>query len=106
MVWSGVTKLIRNISLNNQKAVELPGLGIFGPFVTKFQRLRDPLDKGDAGNQKPRPEDLGIKPIRFLVNDEFLTCTGWNVAVDTHSQNSAGRYGKDDRSQIDDAFQN
>jgi len=66
--------------------------------------LRDPLDKGDTQGQKPRPEDLGIKPIRFLVNDEFLTATNWNVAVDTHSQNSAGRYGREDRSQVEDAF--
>jgi hypothetical protein len=36
MVWSGLTKLIRNIALNNGKPVELNGLGIFGPFVTKF----------------------------------------------------------------------
>jgi len=75
---------------------------VFGPFVTKFQRLRDPMDKGDT--KKPRPEDLGIKPIRFLVNDEFLTAANWSVAVDTHSANAAGRFGRDDKSQLEDAF--
>jgi len=82
MVWSGVTKLIRNISLNSGKPIEVPGLGVFGPQVTKFSRLRDPLNKGDT---KPRAEDLGIKPIRFLVSDEFLNAANWTIAVDTHS---------------------
>lgn len=39
-----------------------------------------------------------MKPIRFLVNDEFLTAANWSVAVDTHSKNNAGRFGKEDRS--------
>ena len=69
MVWSGVTKFIKGVSMDNQRPIELAGLGIFGPEMTRFQKLRDPLDKG-IEKKKNNLMDL-VKPMRFLISEEF-----------------------------------
>jgi len=35
-----------------RKAVEIPGLGIFGALMEKEGQLRDPLDKGIANKNR------------------------------------------------------
>jgi len=32
LVWSGLTKCLRNMVQYKQKAVEIPGVGVFGPI--------------------------------------------------------------------------
>jgi len=51
MVWSGLTKCIRNMVQQQRKALEVSGLGIFGP-ISEVNQGRDPLDKGFANTQR------------------------------------------------------
>ena len=52
----------------------------------------------DKGEIKVKPEKESMKPVRFLVNDDFLTATQWTIAVDYHSDKAAGRFGKEEKS--------
>ena len=45
MVWSGVTKCIKNIVQHQKRAVEIQNFAIFGPIFEANQG-RDPLNKG------------------------------------------------------------
>ena len=45
MVWSGVTKCIKNMVQHQKRAVEIQNFAIFGPIFEANQG-RDPLDKG------------------------------------------------------------
>jgi len=68
MVWSGMTRLIRAMVVQNGKPFEIQGLGTFGPLVDKFRKYRDPLDKGEEKvNEGP-----SLRPIRFLAHDDFV----------------------------------
>ena len=95
MVWSGVTKLIRGLSLENQRPVELAGLGIFGPEMTKFSKLRDPLNKG-IEKKAINPFDL-VKPTRFMACEDFFINSGYCIEPDTTSVNRVGLYSKQNR---------
>ena len=47
MVWSGVTKCLRNIVQGQRKAIEIQNFAIFGP-IAEANSGRDPNDKGFA----------------------------------------------------------
>lgn len=49
MVWSGVTKCLRNMVQQQKKAIEISNFAIFGP-IAETNQGRDPLDKGFANN--------------------------------------------------------
>ena len=49
MVWSGLTKCMRNIVQHQKKAIEIANFAIFGPIAESNQG-RDPLDKGYASS--------------------------------------------------------
>ena len=74
MVWSGVTKFVRGIAMENQRPVEVPGLGIFGPITNRFDKLYNPMDKSLSKRKSTNHADL-IRPMRFLVNEDFLHST-------------------------------
>lgn len=97
MVWSGATKFIKGVSMDNQRPIELPGLGIFGPEMTKFQKLRDPLNKG-IELKRNNLVDM-VKPMRFMLNDDFHSATG--LEIDAISNKRVGRYSRDDRRMVD-----
>ena len=102
MVWSGVTKLVKGLSMENQRPIEVGGLGIFGPEMSKFQKLRDPLNKG-IEQKKSNPFDL-LKPTRFLACEDFFIQSGYSIEPDTNSANRVGLYSKSNRGQVNEWF--
>jgi len=46
MVWSGVTKCLRNLVQTQKKALEIKDFAIFGPIFDKSQGVRNPNEKG------------------------------------------------------------
>lgn len=56
MVWSGVTKYIRNVCMNRCTPIEFPGLGIFMPILPK---------------QQETPENLNTKNLKKFENNEL-----------------------------------
>lgn len=66
LIWSGIAKCLRNLVQIKQRAVEIAGLGVFGPVFAK--RLRDPLDKGPEN----KSNILLPQPIFFVLNDDLL----------------------------------
>ena len=71
MVWSGVTKCMRNMVQQQKKAIEIQGFAIFGPIFEENQG-RDPLDKGFANQQRMAAMKLGLCPVFVVINDDFL----------------------------------
>lgn len=76
MVWSGVTKCIRNMVQQQKKAIEIQNFAIFGPIYEANQG-RDPLDKGFANTQRLAAMKLGICPVFVVINDDFLNQMNW-----------------------------
>jgi len=95
MVWSGITKLIRSVALDNGRCIEVPGLGIFGPKVDKFRTgVRDPLEKGPLTMSKDLTK---IGEMVFLANDDFLGLSNYCAMPDG---NNCSRFSKADKNKI------
>lgn len=103
MVWSGLTKCLRNMVQQQKKALEIRDFGIFGPIFEGNQG-RDPLDKGFANTQKRIK--LGICPVFVVINDDYLNQMNWEVALDQTSDKAVGRFNKLDRTEVNDLFKN
>ena len=69
MVWSGVTKCLRNLVQTQKKALEIKDFVIFGPIFDKAVGVRNPNEKGIKNGVTDR---LGIHPVFVVVNDDFL----------------------------------
>ena len=80
MVWSGVTKCLRNIVQAQKKSIEIKDFVIFGPIFDKAAGVRDPNDKGVKN--KNAADRLGLHPVFVVVNDDFLEKMDWQVAID------------------------
>lgn len=106
MVWSGVTKCLRNMIQQQRKAIEIPNFAIFGP-ISETNQGRNPLDKGFANTQR-RAEaiKLGICPVFVVVNDDYLNQMNWEVALDQTSEKAVGRFNKLDKTEVIDLFRN
>lgn len=104
MVWSGLTKCLRNIVQSQRKAIEIKDFAIFGPIFDKGQGTRDPNEKGI----KPRSQAdrLGMHPVFVVVNDDFLAGMDWQVAIDQSSEKAVGRFNKFERAEVNDLFMN
>lgn len=105
MVWSGVTKCMRNMVQQQKKALEINNFAIFGP-ISETNQGRDPLDKGFANNQRTAAKKLGMAPVFVVINDDFLNQMNWEVALDQSSEKAVGRFNKHDRSEVNDLFRN
>lgn len=105
MVWSGLTKCMRNLVQHQKKAIEIPNFAIFGPIADSNQG-RDPLDKGYAGQQARQAKALGISPVFVVINDDFLNQMNWEVALDQSSEKAVGRFNKLDKAEVNDLFKN
>lgn len=105
MVWSGLTKCLRNMVQGQRKAIEISNFGIFGPIFDNNQG-RDPLDKGFANTQRTRAVKLGLHPVFLVINDDYLNSMNWEVALDQNSEKAVGRFNKQDRSEVNDLFMN
>ena len=105
MVWSGVTKCIRNMVQQQKKAIEITNFAIFGPIFEANQG-RDPLDKGFANTQRAAAMKLGICPVFVVLNDDFLNQMQWEVALDQTSEKAVGRFNRHDKSEVNDLFKN
>ena len=104
MVWSGVTKCLRNIVQSQKKAIEIKDFAIFGPIFDKGQGNRDPNDKGPK--QRNQADRLGLHPVFVVVNDDFLASMDWQVAIDQSSEKAVGRFNKFERAEVNDLFMN
>jgi hypothetical protein len=67
MIWSGMSKMLLNCVDNHGRAVEIPGLAIFGPIMDTFQVRKDPLDKG-PGRKQGLPREFGGCPVIAVIN--------------------------------------
>jgi len=105
MVWSGLTKCMRNMVQQQKKAVEINNFAIFGP-ISETNQGRDPLDKGYANTQRLAAMKLGICPVFVVINDEFLNQMNWEVSLDQTSEKAVGRFNKHDRTEVNDLFRN
>ena len=105
MVWSGVTKCIRNMVQQQKKAIEIQNFAIFGPIYESNQG-RDPLDKGFANTQRMQAMKLGICPVFVVISDDFLNQMNWEVALDQTSEKAVGRFNKLDKAEVNDLFKN
>lgn len=102
MVWSGITKCLKNMVQVQRRAIEIQNFAIFGPIFDSLQG-RDPLDKG-VQNKRAAAAKLGLNPVFVVVNDEFLNQMNWEVALDQTSEKAVGRFNKVDRSEVNDLF--
>ena len=105
MVWSGVTKCLRNQVQSQRKALEIKDFAIFGP-ISETNQGRDPLDKGFANNQRITAKQLGVCPCFVVINDDYLNQMNWEVALDQTSEKAVGRFNKLDRTEVNDLFRN
>lgn len=80
MVWSGVTKCLRNIVQSQKKSIEIKDFAIFGPIFDKASGVRDPNDKGIKS--KSAAERLGLHPVFVVINDDLLASMDWQVSID------------------------
>ena len=103
MVWSGLTKCMRNMVQQQKKALEINNFAIFGP-ISETNQGRDPLDKGYANNQRTAAAKLGMVPVFVVINDEFLNHMNWEVSLDQTSEKAVGRFNKHDRTEVNDLF--
>ena len=81
MVWSGVTKCLRNIVQGQRKAIEIQNFAIFGP-IAEANSGRDPNDKGFANTQRNAALKLGMCPVFVVLNDDYLEQNNWELSVD------------------------
>ena len=105
MVWSGLTKCMRNLVQQQRKAIEIANFAIFGPIADSNQG-RDPLDKGYGGQQARQAKALGMSPVFVVINDDFLNQMNWEVALDQSSEKAVGRFNKLDKAEVNDLFKN
>lgn len=105
MVWSGVTKCMRNMVQQQKKALEINNFAIFGP-ISETNQGRDPLDKGFANNQRTAAKKMGMSPVFVVINDDYLNQMNWEVALDQSSEKAVGRFNKHDRTEVNDLFRN
>lgn len=104
LVWSGVTKCLQSIVQKQQRAIELPGFGIFGPIFEKHQGTRDPMDKGVK--QRLAAVKLGIVPVFLVLNDDWINTLNDQVSLDQVSEKAVGRFDRYDRSEVNELFRN
>ena len=81
MVWSALTKCMRNMVQQQKKAIEINNFAIFGP-IAEINQGKDPLDKGFANTQRTAASKLGMVPVFVVINDDFLNQMNWEVALD------------------------
>ena len=105
MVWSGITKCMRNMVQSQKRAVEIADFAIFGP-ISEPNQGRDPLEKGYQNSKRTAAMQLGIIPVFVVINDDFLNQMNWEVSLDQTSEKAVGRYNKNDRSEVNDLFRN
>ena len=105
MVWSGVTKCLRNQVQSQHRAIEIKDFAIFGP-ISETNQGRDPLDKWYANNQRNAAQKLGLSPCFVVINDDFLNEMNWEVALDQSSEKAVGSFNKMDRAEVNDLFRN
>ena len=104
MVWSGVTKCLRNIVQTQKKSIEIKDFAIFGPIFDKAQGVRDPNDKGVKS--KSAADRLGLHPVFVVINDDFLGQMDWQVAIDQTTEKAVGRFNKFERAEVNELFMN
>ena len=105
MVWSGLTKCLRNIVQQQKKAIEIANFAIFGPIAESNQG-RDPLEKGYVSQQARQAKQLGMSPVFVVISDDFLNQMNWEVALDQSSEKAVGRFNKLDKAEVNDLFKN
>ena len=72
MVWSGVTKYLRQVCQVQMKPIELPGVGIFMPVNQKQETTR--LTANALGKMDPKDLD-----VHLMVSTLFLGTTSHTV---------------------------
>ena len=104
MVWSGVTKCLRNLVQTQKKALEIKDFAIFGPIFDKSQGVRNPCEKGIKSSSAQ--DKLGLHPVFVVVNDDFLAAMNWEVAIDQNTEKAVGRFNKFERAEVNELFMN
>lgn len=104
MVWSGVTKCLRNIVQSQKKSIEIKDFAIFGPIFDKAQGVRNPNEKGVKNMQAA--DRLGLHPVFVVINDDFLNQMDWQIGIDQNTEKAVGRFNKFERSEVNELFMN
>lgn len=73
MIWSGLTKYLNSMIHDHSKAVEIPGLIIFGPLIEQWATFRDPLSKGPISKSTYSfKESPYLRTVIAALNEDFV----------------------------------
>lgn len=97
LIWSGLTKYLRNNVCFKHKAVEVQPLGIFAPVPS--HQARDPLFKGPLKH----PSTMLPQPVLMILNEAFVSQLG-TIQLDRTSPKAVGSFNPLDRSEVTALF--
>ena len=88
-----MTKFLWNMIHDQAKAVEIPGLGIFGPLLEKWASLKNPLEKGPVQTSTfPLKHSFSIRSVIAILNEEFIEQAG--LTLDTRSDKAVASFNR------------
>jgi len=67
MIWSALQKYLHSSVHQHARAVEIPHLGVIGPYIEKWATMRDPLDKGPITKLTYSVRDTGGFPRTVIL---------------------------------------
>lgn len=74
MIWSGLQKYLQSLVHQHAKAVEIPHLGVIGPFIEKWASMKDPLDKGPITKSTYSVKEPGLpRTVILALREDFVT---------------------------------
>ena len=103
MIWSGLNKYLQTMAHQHAKAVEIPNLGVIGPYVEKWATMKDPLDKGPITKSTYSVKDPSVPRTDILaLREDFVTSAG--ISLDQRPDRAVACYDPAFKDELNELF--